>query len=216
MRKWILRTIAVAVAFGLVWPPLSWGFGAFTVTQATITPQLSGDYRVEIYVDWDRTPISAFTTDRSFDSPEFSPTWRGNADPYLTRFATSGFGSMSNFTAEYGYDRWTDPTMEAPEWHSQGYGHSPGSLGSYFAFDFSTPFLVDEPISFEYSAMIDYVSPVVRFDQNGYPVEQYGDWLGQSESSGQFTATVVPEPTTLVLVGLGLMGAGLLRRRILA
>jgi len=96
-------------------------------------------------------------------------------------------------------------TISSPgEWQAGFALYMPFSLctGSGFGYDFDHTDPIIGPINLSYSATFAWLD----YGDQGqyiYPTETF---------SGTFTADVVPEPTTIFLVGFGLIGAGIVRK----
>ncbi|MFH1701774.1 MAG: PEP-CTERM sorting domain-containing protein [Candidatus Zixiibacteriota bacterium] len=62
-------------------------------------------------------------------------------------------------------------------------------------------------MNFSYTADIYWVSGITTVSG-----EMYGLNLASMNYSGNFAANVIPEPTTFILLGLGLAGTGIVRK----
>jgi hypothetical protein len=121
---------------------------------------------------------------------------------------------------------WIDNTLGSPTiWtgnHSGSYGYSyagdwfggiesPGLMGEFGLHgpEFGWDFIPDAPIQSSYT--LGYTAFTAWLDYDYVYMKQIEG--GQEVHSGKMVAMVIPEPATLILVGLGFVGIGAMLRR---
>ena len=192
MKKGLIVLMVVALPLPLAAFPLGW----LTVSAPCVTQLDSDSYRLRFDVDWGGD---------NYVDPVYDVV---DVPPVFSRLTCSVLGTTQyNATANCG-DLFTGYNTPG-DWYGGGtVGLGAFCLGSgEFGYDFDYMGPIGVPIIFSYSASIVW---------NGLAVTQEYDegWICYDETfSGETLASAVPEPTTLTLFGLGLIGAAMIRRR---
>ncbi len=197
-----MKRTVLALLCGLIFLPGStWAFSFLSIKSAQMWKIHANTYRLKIDINFgghiDAPPIPDGVT--SVTSPEL----------YFTRFSIATPRSARNFYYDPGDGVIScNPDQYAADWSSVGWGHTPGTMGTTFGFDFEDIGPPDRLPHFTFAAELQWCR--VAFYE---PYAVGSDWLGQDNHRGGIIADVVPEPTTLALFGFGLACASLFRRR---
>jgi len=196
LKKFILTLIA----FLLILPSLSWGYGFFEITDSYIQKLDENSYRFRVLVNWEEDIMPAPT------NPALE--WASPGMPYFWNFELSSLQIPDNcsynfFVNEYEGDLFpqTDPCWTAISYRV------PGSLGNEFGFDFDLTGPLHGALDFSYTADISCYTAVV-YDDGAMAAWSMAD----NTYSGSFTVQVAPEPMTLLLFGFGLAGLGIIKK----
>jgi len=162
----------------------------FNITDAYIQQLDHDSYRIQVFVDFGGTNfITPSGTESTGDFYHFTfGPLLGTSQYNPTIFDGSSFASY--LPGDY-TDRITGGVQHNSENFIGGFGYD---------FDISEPF-ADPAIDLSYSASF----------YGGTWTDELPEFVSYT---GTFTAAVIPEPGTLLLVGLGLTGAGLIRRKV--
>jgi hypothetical protein len=180
----------------LLLPCLSWSFGFLNISNVELSRLDASNYRLRVTYDWggDILPWPTLS-----ESPEIY----GPANPSLTAFEVKGGGASYNYFA----------STAAQVYKLAGPSSHVTSTGNIYGFDFaaSDPSLSNYSFS-TYGEIHWFTSH--QIDPNILdPVDQFTESF-----SGSFDLSkdpvVVPEPTTLLLFGVGAIGTVLARRRL--
>lgn len=121
----------------------------------------------------------------------------------------SAFNPTINHISSADWPGWSKPG----DWYGGGFvpPWSPAGLtGTEFGWDFTYKGAPDAIFTFDYEALVDWSGNLCVM-KAGSPDMRY---FSYTESySGSFSTGIIPEPTTILLIGLGLCGIGLIRKR---
>jgi len=181
-----MKSTILLLAFLTIVSIPAFGTAWFNITNAYIQQLDEDSYRLRVYVDYDVN----------------LPIWSGDDYPaHFTDFRMSLLGT-SQFNATLNSMDGVVPINNPGEWVI---GCANSSLHSpEFGYDFDATAPLSGSYAIDYSAL---------FLSTGWIEAFSGEVVYSTETfTGTFTANVVPEPTTILLVGFGLVGAGIVRR----
>ncbi len=202
MKKYIplVAIMLVIITAGSAQAMLSW----VNITGASIERLDSDSYRLRVAVDWQ-------AEDMQWNWVQF--------EDYPTPPPLSTGGSFNFFSITMLGSNQCNPTINAigwPEfcynapgtWQEEAYyNRGPWQAQSFdetvFGYDFDLAESPAGPFSLAYDATVDWS---FRYDAIYHPYYK-------ENHSGEFAAMVIPEPTSLILVGLGAAVIGLRMRR---
>ncbi len=191
MKKGLIVLMVMALPLPIAAFPLGW----LTVSTPYLTQLDSDSYRLRFDVEWGG---------ENYVDPVYD--WV-DVPPVFSRLTCSIFG-----TEQY------NTTLNAVEGGScnlpgDWYGGGSATEGYFclgsgeFGYDFDWAGPISDPLLFSYSAVIAWSGCAVTPEGDAPPV------LYDETFSGETFASAVPEPTTLVLFGMGILGATFARRR---
>lgn len=189
-----MRHMIIAIALVAAFAAESQALGSFTIKSAHLTKQLSGAYRLRVDVDWDRTAI-----DVAASGGPGGYIWPAQqAIPKLYSLNMTTPTDAFNFLNSWGASAGLPEESEISE-HQLWTANASGSLGMHFGYDFYAP----ENLT---SRAFDFNATVIHWGYVNILPENIvrPDAFAYTTTSGSFTAQVVPEPSTLLLLGLGL------------
>lgn len=185
MRKTVIMLLSIVFLSASVWAT-PW----FNITDAYIQQLDQDSYRIRVFVDFGGinfiSPYDGSELMGQFYHFTFGPPM-GTSQYNPTTFSLSTFANYDPG------DYWAGDAMGVPF----SMDNTTGGFG--YDFDHSGP--LADPVALSYSASFFNGVWTDRYDP------EYVTY------TGSFTARVLPEPTTLLLFGLGLTGAGLIRRK---
>jgi len=167
----------------------------FGVTDAYIQQLDEDSYRLRVSVGWD--DISYFNSEYGIELPMT-----------FNAFEMSLLGT-SQYNATINAQDGMVPVNDPGNWSASLALFIPMPLvPSEFGYDFDVATPLSGSYTMDYSAFFAG-GPIPIYDEAGSLIRyDYED----ASFSGSFTAGVVPEPATILLVGFGLVGAGVVRR----
>lgn len=196
----ILAILLVFVMVGPAGAMLSW----IVVTGASIERLDTDSYRLRVAVDWSADPMQW----------EWVPFEENPVPPPISTGGSFNFFSMTLLgTQQYnptinaiGWSEFCD--NEPGYWQDEAYYNwGPWQAQSFdntvFGYDFDLAVSPTEPFVLGYDATVDWS---FRYDAIYHP------YYAESHS-GQFAAMVIPEPASLMLVGIGAIALGFRFRR---
>jgi hypothetical protein len=197
----LFALLLVVMMVGPAAAMLSW----VTVAGASIERLDSDSYRLRVDVDWNADPMQW----------EWVPFEGNPVPPPISTGGSFNFFSVTllgsqQYNPTINAVGWSEFCSNAPGlWQDEAYYNwGPWQAQSFdntvFGYDFDLAVSPTEPFTLSYDAAIDWS---FRYDAIYHPYYM-------ESHSGQFAAMVIPEPASLILVGMGAATIGLrLRRR---
>ncbi|MFZ1685248.1 MAG: PEP-CTERM sorting domain-containing protein [Candidatus Zixiibacteriota bacterium] len=187
------KLILIALVAVMIVPMTSYGFGFLNITGAQLERLDTDSYRLRVSYDWGGAMLPALLTPTN----EFGPP-----TPTLQMFDIAGGGSAYNFFSLASKNSWT----------GKGDNASLKNTGNQFGFDFDAADPLATRFDFSSHGVIEWLGSN-QIGGSLLPATSYFSETFDSRFSMETTPSAVPEPATAALLGLGLLGVVLYRKR---
>ena len=193
LGKYMKKMMLMALTLVLLIPCASWSFGFLNISSVELARLDADSYRLRVTYDWGGDLLAASV-------PE--PDLYGPGIPSLTFFSLTGPAASYNIVSE----------LSTAVISGQGSGMHREAMNNVYGFDFDYTDPFASSFKFDYAGDIHWYAT----HQNSLGFQPLIDERLET-FGGSFNASVapllVPEPSTALLFGLGMLGFGLVRKR---
>jgi hypothetical protein len=188
------KLILIALVAVMIIPMSSYGFGFLNITGAQLERLDFDSYRLRVSYDWGGDLLALQKT------PDYL---LGPPTPTLQTFGVTGGGAGYNFFNQ----------ASRSEWVRQGVLLGVRNTGNQFGFDFDAADPLATSFDFLTHGELTWIGTTQQ--SNGAPLAPTTYFTENFDSQFSLTTTpsAVPEPATAALLGLGLLGVVIYRRR---